>query len=192
MNDQPMCQLSSNFDANRKSAVSDTKLFALLMSSSPKSRGNPEGNVQRCRCKIPFKLTREPSRSMVEAIKRLNHQSKIRRSQSKSNLETDCRSENCSNDHVFPRTVGEDCKEIWEQITVLEKIDETVELMDEGRFGYKSIRLLVMATHNCDDLEGTDLRDQAQTRWGFHRVSLFSQFGLFCPWDFRHLFHRPT
>jgi hypothetical protein len=53
--------------------------------------------------------------------------------------------------------------------------------MDEGRFGYKSIRLLVMATHNCDDLEGTDLRDQAQTRWGFHRVSLFSQFGLFGP-----------
>jgi ppGpp synthetase/RelA/SpoT-type nucleotidyltranferase len=43
----------------------------------------------------------------------------------------------------LPRTVNEVCECIEREFTVLEKIDKSLELIDEGKFGYQSIHFLL-------------------------------------------------
>jgi len=43
----------------------------------------------------------------------------------------------------LPRTVNEVCEYIEQEFAILEKIDKSAELLDEGKFGYQSIHFLV-------------------------------------------------
>jgi ppGpp synthetase/RelA/SpoT-type nucleotidyltranferase len=54
----------------------------------------------------------------------------------------------------LPRTIEDVCKHVEREFSVLEKVDKAAELMDEGKFGYKSVHFLVQMPSSRTQLTG--------------------------------------